>query len=274
MAPLPRRRYLGDSTFRDVFRSYDFRDRLTVVEAELPPHQLLVYDNLDRVVERGLFTTVQTAMSATDRVSHEVMHYSQRGLLYRSQKSIDPTSGSPTYLESHDWFDEVGRSIASWGPNSPATKVVYDALSRPTTVYVTDRGGDAVPGTSGSWADAAALTSDQVIEQVEYEYNDFGSVASVTSRQRLHDAGTSTGALAGSTSVSSYVFMEYDDAGRQIATVDLGTSSDLFEKTTSAPATPGSAFDSEGEPVAIADALVSRVYYDRRGLWARRSRPT
>ncbi|MGE3109831.1 MAG: hypothetical protein AB7O77_15955, partial [Phycisphaerales bacterium] len=55
---------LGPST-RDTKRTFDYRNRLEIVENPASPHQFLEYDNLDRVTRRALFSSVPTAIDTT-----------------------------------------------------------------------------------------------------------------------------------------------------------------------------------------------------------------
>src|SRR5690606_37619806 len=131
--------------------------------------------------------------------------YSQRGRPYRQKVAIDPTQASPSYLETNRWFDAAGLTIAEWSPNGPAVKRLYDAHGRVTDTYLTDRGGDVLPGSSGNYADASDLEDDIVLEQMGYTYNGDDRLELVTSVKRLHDASdTADGALDSTLGVHSY----------------------------------------------------------------------
>ena len=109
-----------------------------------------------------------------DRLIHSVKagEFRQRGLPYKSGTAIDPTAAallsSLSYLESHNWFDDMGRTIASWSPSSAATKQEYDAHNRVIKSYVTDRNGEGVG--AGSHAKFASVVNDVVLTQSEYTY--------------------------------------------------------------------------------------------------------
>jgi len=112
-------------------------------------------DGASRVQRRlGAPTAINSPLA--DRGVYTKSAFSQRGQLYKRQLAVDAASSSPTYLESNYWTDAVGRGVASWEPNGPATKVKRDGHGRIVKAYLTDRGGDALPGTSGNYADATA----------------------------------------------------------------------------------------------------------------------
>ena len=258
--------YPGEGNIRTTSMWYDFRDRLIAQENPEAPHSVFAYDDLDRVVEQARITTSTmpstppAPSSSTNRSSYTRMHYSNRGMLYKSETAINPAQSSPSYLETNQWFDEVGNVVASWSPNSASVKYEYDTLDRPTVVYQTDRGGDAAPGAADNYEDAATVAGDQVISQAEYSYiangvDGAGQIEVVTNRLRHHDT-TATGALTTSSSVSTYTGYVYDDAGRQTHTLNYGTGdSDGFVSNTSAP-TPS---------ISSPDALISSIGFDEWG---------
>jgi RHS repeat-associated protein len=279
----------GESSPNDVRTrayTYDFRDRVQGITNPLPPHQFFVYDNLGRVTEAGDFTgsAAPTSMSSTDRGSYAKSFYSQRGLPYRSAVAIDPSASSPGFIESHRWFDSVGRTVASMGPDSPGVKVTYDRLGRVSAGYITDRGGDTAAG-SGSYADAIALTGDTVLEQTEYSYTDASEgnfLHMVKHLVRRHDAPTGSGALsitpasgqsAGS-GIATYTGYRYDSAGRPARTVEFGTNKapgtdrldDSFTNASSAPTLSATGALPDRTTSGFENALVTAMSYNPRGL--------
>lgn len=199
-----------DEIVRDTIITYDSRNRAFKVERPEKPHIYVEYDNLDRAIKSVLNSNAGgtgVGSNLSTRGLYTETSYSQRGLPYRTRVAIDPTQSSPTFLESHRWFDEAARVVGAWAPNSPGTKITYDGLGRVTSTYVTDRRGDAAPGTTGNYADvhashASVLTGDVVLEQSTTRY-----ITSGTDRRglpdldttwvRTHDASVSvTGALS------------------------------------------------------------------------------
>lgn len=254
---------------RETEHSYDFRDRRSLTENPEPPHELVVHDNLDRVVERGLFSTVPTVMNEANRGLHTTSAYSQRGFLYREQLDIAPSSPSPSYLETHSWYDETGRAVGRWGPNAPATKFTYDGLGRVTETYVTDRRSDS--GYSDVHASHAAVVSDDVVfEQRSQAYDTTSGMPTLsTLRRRAHDAGDSrTGALSAfaggdaSYVIATYAQTFYDEADRPTHQVDFGTNhaDDILR-------TGGLAPTGTAPPMAwnSSNALMTVTSYDGKG---------
>jgi YD repeat-containing protein len=266
------RRHASASEVRDTETIYDYRGRAIKTINPLAPHSYTVYDNLSRPVETAVFSSEPSGIATplADRGSYSKTNYSQRGMVYRTQSAIDPTSGSPTHVENHSWFDDDGRVIASWGPNGPAQKVEYDSLGRMTKTWTTDRGGDAAPGASGNYADATSLSGDIVVEQSETQYITDTNLADLsTHRVRAHDVaagqtGDLTGLSSASTkSIATFNGMYYDDAGRPIRSVAFGTTQSTFKGGGTAPTiTQASPPDDTTSPTT---QLVSATTYNNRG---------
>lgn len=273
------RTYVSGSATRDAKYTYDFRNRLIRTQPPTAPYELRAYDNLDRVTSRGVYSVLPThaiPLPTTNRGMYSEAAYSQRGHRFVQRVATDPTSGSPVFLESHYWYDSVGRTVAEWMPNSAASKRAFDAHGRTTIAYSTDRGGDAAPGTSGNYADVIDVDDDIALEQSEFTYNAHDRLELVTTRQRLHDAAAPgsglSGALTNSTAVTTSVGYAYDDAQRQIRTVNFGTNdatsgypSGRFSNG-SAPTWPPSSVPDWSNSGTYANALITGTVYDVRGL--------
>jgi RHS repeat-associated protein len=101
------------------------------------------------------------------------------------------------------------------------TKSEFNGVGWTTKSYLTDGGGDS------SYTDADDVTSDAVLSQTEWTFDDNGNAELVTVRERFHDE-TATGALGTpSTGVKarvSYSASYFDKADRLVASVDVGTN--------------------------------------------------
>ncbi|MBX3408177.1 MAG: RHS repeat-associated core domain-containing protein [Phycisphaeraceae bacterium] len=262
-------RALDGTTNRDTKRYFDYRDRMFKVVNPTKPYEFLVYDNLDRVVERGVFKDEPSAIDTplADRGLFSTTAYSQRGLVYRQRVATDATDSSPSFLESHTWYDAVGRPIARWGPNAPATKTKYDAHGRVTLTAITDRGGDAAPGDSDNHADALSFEDDIVLEQVEYTYTDTGRVDTVITSHRLHDDDSTDGVLNDAIAIQTFVGYMYDGAQRPIRTLNYGTnnSSDIFEND-DLPSWPLGSVPDDWNDLPAGDPIMTGVVYNERGM--------
>ncbi|MCL4198907.1 MAG: hypothetical protein KJZ69_15575, partial [Phycisphaerales bacterium] len=246
----------SDPVVRDTEVYFDFRNRPVRTVNALPPHEIVVYDNLDRVTERGVFRIEPSAIDEdlTDRGLYTRRSYSQRGLAFRDSIATDPTATSPEFLESNRWFDPVGRPVVLWDPNAPIVKTDYDSLGRVKTRFVSRDEGLFLygPGRNGSppidneGEVSGVVAGDQVIEQTEYTYDASttpkGTLDVVIQRHRLHDASPlMTGALTGSNSAPLSTGFFYDGFRRRIRTVNFGvgyTSNNVFEKGLSNPTWP------------------------------------
>ena len=282
---------------RITYHQYDFRNRRESTYNSLKPHEIVRYDNLDRVTDRTLWGETVLPSDADNpfaddvstsefsiRLLFETRNFSQRGLMYRKQVAIDPrnvlASGS---LEWHTFFDPVGRTLASWQPNGPVTKNVYDGYGRLKTRSTTDGGGDALPGAAGCFADATGFTGDHVIEEVDYTYTDTnettagyadlkqgaGDVTLVTSRMRPHSSSAS-GALTAQAAdvdkpIQMYSGIFYDLAGRPVAQADYGTNqaNDDFKIGGAAPTIDQA---NPPAPSASGSVIVNLTSYNKRGL--------
>lgn len=255
---------LSSGTPRATVREYDFRDRPIKVKRPLPPHEVVVYDNLNRMIERGVFSTDPTSgIGSSDRGLYSKSLYSQRGLLYKQQVAVNPATPT-TYLETNRWFDANGRVVAASSPNAPGTKTEYDGLGRAVASYVTDRAGDPAPGATGNYVAAISLTGDHVIEQSAIRFNEKGQAEVVTSFQRLHDDTMTTGALTTSNAVATFQGMRYDDVGRRWKTIDFG--SNLPSPSDDFLGTGGSAPSAGTIASPPSHALESSMTYDERSL--------
>ena len=278
--------YVDATVHRDTKISFDWRDRAERTVNPLPPHDWVVHDNLDRPIAIGQFSVPPSAIdnpldanNGQDyRGSYREMSYSQRGLGYRTAVAIAPRSSVSDFIESHLWFDEVGRTVGELQPNMPMAKTTYDGLGRTIVQYRTDRLDDASPGAPGNFEDvydvvkhAADVDGDRVLYQSKNRFTpDDGLLDLQTRLQRAHDAlTTDTGALdAGGVSpskvISSYIGFWYDEADRNIRHVDFGTAKQSFESGGVAPVV-----DQTSPPTP--DGLdstkrVSATEYDVRGL--------
>ncbi|MBX3356665.1 MAG: hypothetical protein KF724_13300 [Phycisphaeraceae bacterium] len=282
--------HVDGSTTRVTNHTYDWRDRLVMTENPLAPHSAQLYDNLDRVVASATFSTlpgsVPSSFDGADatRVSLQRTTYTQRGLVARSEVAIDPTEddAGQAFLSTNQWYDEVGRTVGVWAPNSPGRKTTFDGLGRATAEYLTDRGGDVSPG-AGSHADvwsdstrASVLSDDKVLDQTEYRYITAngprkGLLDLVRHRERIHDT-SATGALGSSTAVTSFRGLFYDIASRVTHSVDYGTNDTTNHQFVSGTSDPTI---TQGSPPANGpNALVTQTIYDPfRGLATTTVRP-
>ncbi len=272
----------SDARVTTIARS--FRDLPTQIRRPLAPHTVLEHDNLRRVVRTDVHTalppTPGAAADPATRTQRVTTSYSQRGLVWKTAIAIDPAFTNPSdpedpgaALQSLAWRDPVGRVIASWGPDAPAMKARHDGLGRPSTIYTTDRGGDAQPGFAASYADASSLDDDIVYRQTEFGYASDDVPTLVTTRVRAHDL-TATGDLAlfapGSDDaqrvISSYVGRFYDPFNRLARVTDCGTNAAGYRAGGAQPFDPLSPPASLPSWSGAGEERVWELSYNSRGL--------
>jgi YD repeat-containing protein len=204
------------------------------------------YDNLGQVVSSEVYDGDGVLVTVTDgvpgRPDAELLRaktttlYDNLGRVYRTETySVDPSDGSvgAYTLKSDTWYDARGLTIKTASPGGLVQKFEYDGAGRLLVSYLTDGADDA------DYGDASDVSDDNVLEQVEYQYDESGNVLSTTTRQRFHDE-TETGALGDSETGPyarvSYAAYYYGLADRLVATLDAGTNGgDPWSRPSSAP---------------------------------------
>jgi len=293
------KQYIDGSTTRATKYWHDFRDRGYKTVNALPPHDFIVFDNLDRAIERGVFTTEPDAIDDDDRLSYSRTFHSQRGLVYLTQTAIDPDAETLEYLESHSWFDEVGRTVASWSPTGPAQRTTYDGLGRAVVIYTCDHVKTEVG--SGSYAEVydaanheAYVDEDVVFQETHTRYiedDDYtdsayaGLVDLMTTHLRTHAAvDADTGDLASMKSdagddvnvITTYAATFYDEPNRPIRSVNYGTNLSggwVHDPSTSGDPVPTVTQESEPDWDTGEAWIVTHTDYGARGLVERTTDP-
>ena len=232
----------GSAANRETDYFYDWRDRLVATKQgvqtseDSTTHRPIIYytlDNLGEVTQTQQFDGdgvtisysggVPVAPSSSLLRAQTDYSYDDQGRVYQTQQfSVNPSSGSvSTYaLTTNYYYNHRGELIEESDPGGLVTKKVYDGADRVTVAYTTDGGS----GTG--WSNASTVSSDNVLQQVEYSYDSDGNVILRTTRQRDHNE-TTTGALGNPTTTpEARVYFEayyYDAANRQTADVNVGS---------------------------------------------------
>ncbi|TVQ55034.1 MAG: hypothetical protein EA377_04255 [Phycisphaerales bacterium] len=233
------RQYVSASEYRETEFRYDYRGRRLWTIHELPPHEYVAYDNLDRVVARASYTTGPSGTGvdlpdAQDRSRYAMTMYSGRGMPWRTAMAIDPTEVDPEagagVLVEQRWYDGRGQVVGQIAPGQPIQKTTYDGLGRPVKMFSIADSYQLYSNIYDEDNFVADVSSDVVVEEREYSYEDeTGLLEIVTQRMRTHDTPESvTGALSSVAEprhvITKYTGTRYDAAGRTIEQINFGTN--------------------------------------------------
>ena len=240
----------------DTFYQYDFRNRLI---NERAPDKVAVqntYDNLDRV------TSQRTYADANSNFIIEAAELRERADSFFDEKSqpyqretyfVDPATGaSGNRLTEALFSNGRGYRIKARGPNGEFQKRTYDGALRVTATFTSYDDAET------SYADAATVVNDRVIDQAVPTYDANGNVIQTTHYRR-----TSTTAKLGDLSVtwaaadSRRMFNAswFDAADRITSLVNYGTNGDVaLVRPATAPA-----------PNTSANYIVTKYGYDAGG---------
>lgn len=236
--------YPGGSAPAQVAQNwYDWRNRLVATKLGVQetedttthrPISYSTYDNLNQVTQTQRYDGDQVTISSSGGVpqppsasllrAQATTSYDEQGRVYRTQVfSVDPSTGevSENALTTNNYYNHRGNLIAASPPGGLWTKNQYDGAGRTKVTYSTDGSG----GTS--WTAAGGVANDNVLSQVETQYDANGNVILAIDRERFHDE-TTLGALANPSTAPkarvSYKASYYDAANRSIAQVNVGTN--------------------------------------------------
>ncbi|MCB9844664.1 MAG: AHH domain-containing protein [Phycisphaeraceae bacterium] len=221
-------------------------------EPDVLTHTFTWLDNLDRVRfvatygadapnedpnldPRLLDESCQTPNEAADIISGHTVGgqglrrlsetiYNSRGQVEEQREYDVGDASGESYLSTLTFYDHADRPIWTRQPNGLIQRTVYDALGRQV------RGVTAV---------VDEFDVETVLTQTLTGYDEFGHIASIQTRERLHDAAPGD-PLDETNSVASYVYQYHDRDGRLLSSVDLGTGSDddQFVEEPDAPERP------------------------------------
>lgn len=192
--------YVQDSTTdqRETSYIYDARGRRIVTVSPQSPHTVVKYDNLDRAVavgayssSSGLGASTDPTSTSTNRVSLSETVYDSNGRAWKSiQHKITQSNGADAdTLVDQKWFDAEGRVVKSKGPGG-IRKMVYDRLGRGIRNFSLASDNDS------TYADASTVSGDKVLtESQSYLENSTGLPLMQVSIARYHDDASGTGAL-------------------------------------------------------------------------------
>jgi RHS repeat-associated protein len=286
--------YPGGSQANRVTNFYfDWRDRLVASKQGVQAsendgtHRPILYytfDNLDEVTEVQRFDGDGVTITSTNGVpnapsasllrAETLTKFDDEGRAYQSiVYDVNQSTGSvsSTGLTTNTFYNHRGQVIETSLPGGLVHKYQFDGAGRETESYSTD-------GASGtSWSNAGSVTVDNVLEQVDNQYDADGNVIFVTTRERFHNE-TATGALGNPTTApkarDSYLAYYFDLANRLTATVNVGTNGGTaYTRPSTVPSSSATvlvttdSYNAAGWIQDVVDprGLDYRTYYDNLG---------
>jgi YD repeat-containing protein len=291
----------GTSDQRVTQIIYDFHNRPVIQQNAASPHVLTKYDNLDRAVAVGEYSTTSgltvgsdpAAGTSSNRTGLRETSYDERGSVWKSVRHeiVQSNGNKGNSLTRRSWYDADGRTIKTTGQQ--ITKTTYDRLGRTTGSYTLHTSDDGT-----TYANVSGVAGDVVVEESHSAYETgTGRVLSNWTVQRPHngdfwvtgglDANTDTDwALVSGEDIFGRLQITaqfYDAWDRPIATANYGTyginadgtSTTDFDRAaiTSVPSTSGTvlvqrvSYDDDGSVKDITDpkGVVRRTLYDTAG---------
>ena len=211
---------------------YDWRNRPSSMTGDVNLREEYTRDNQGRITRVDQRNGTGGTLIGRSDVLYDLL-----GRVYRRTRfAVNVSSGSVgNGLSINRWYDASGNlmKVARSG-TALLIKHRYDGVGRRTFTFRTVNAAD------NTYAEAASVTTDTVMEQEELLYDSAGNVTRVIFRQRFHDE-TAQGELASpSTSPKarvSYTAYYSDPIGRPIAKALYGTNGGAsFSRPTTVPA--------------------------------------
>ncbi|MFO0984308.1 MAG: hypothetical protein U1E76_21725 [Planctomycetota bacterium] len=284
----------GDTTGERVTTySHDVRGNVLLETNATAPHAAHKYDNMNRRIATGLFSSTGSFVVGTDDPTTETSNrmalsqtfYDQRRQAWKTQRhKIDDADGSDDdNLQTLSWFDPEMRLIKRDGET--LEKVAYDRIGRQLKRFVLASDNDSV------YADADDVGGDVVLEEDHtlYDASDGKVIFQARIDRNWNDSGISqnTGALDTNADADDLLYTASNLKGRiQITAiwnglqgvsdvVEYGTynGSDFDRDGLSVPSRSDTAlrtsyvYNTDGTLQTVTDprALVSKYEYDAEG---------
>jgi len=186
--------FIDSSTSNDTNYSYDLRGNVLLVDNPAGPDQLNKYDNQNRVIARGAYSSTSSSndptSTTTNRLALSETSFDNVGRVWKTVRhKIDSSDGSDDdTLESQTWYDADGRVIKVDGEQ--LTKTKYDHVGRAVAQYTLASTDDT------TYAHASTVAGDVVLEEHETTFDARSRALLSVSISRFHtDLATPTGDL-------------------------------------------------------------------------------
>jgi RHS repeat-associated protein len=162
------------SNDREVNYTNDLRGNVLLVDNPVGPDTLEKYDNMNRLIASGQFTSTSSSndptSTTTNRLALSQTFFDERGRVYTSQRhEIDVADGSnDDNVQTLSWYDAEGRLVKVDGET--LEKTFYDRLGRVTHRFTLSGDDDSV------YADTDDVSGDVVLEEHQTTYDTTGDV--------------------------------------------------------------------------------------------------
>ena len=222
--------YHDDSNSNSTSYTYDYRGRRLLTTPPAAPYTLTKYDNMDRVVAVGTYSsapssTADPTTTTSNRLALSETAHNNRGQVYQTKRhEIDASDGSDDAdLITKTYYDRNGRTVAVVSPGGAAQTTQYNGAGQ-----VIERATCTGLGANVYSSGAVYYSDDEVVEKTTYTFdasdvsNDYyyGQPLIVT-RDELEASASST---SGDT-ITTTTYHHFDDAGRKIGSTVFGTNS-------------------------------------------------
>ena len=191
----------GATDKRDTTYENDVRGNVLLETRPASPHAFNKYDNMNRLIATGGFSSTGSIVVGTDdpttetanRLSLSQTFFDEMGRVWKSQRhKIDDSDGSDDdNLQRLTWYDATGQVTKVDGEE--LSKMLYDRLGRVTHQFTLATDNDSV------YADADDVGGDIVLLERQTTYEaDSSNVLMQATISRFHDdygGGETTGAL-------------------------------------------------------------------------------
>jgi YD repeat-containing protein len=256
----------SDTNKRETTFSNDLRGNVVLATNPQAPHIFYKYDNMDRAVAVGGFSSTANIVVGTDdpttetsnRVSLSQSFYDELGRAWKEQRhKIDVSDGSDDdNLQSLSWFDPFGRLVKRDG--GQLEKYFYDRLDRQTHHFTLVNDNDS------SYGDVDDVAGDIVVVEDQTTFDVAGETLMQARIERLHDdysSGETLGALDTNADTDSLLYTAANLEGRIQISAMWYDALDRLQDRVEYGTNGGSNFDRDGLSVPSRSDTALRTTY-------------
>jgi RHS repeat-associated protein len=250
---------------RETTFTNDVRGNAVLVTAPAAPHTLKKFDNKDRVIAVGLYSSASGLSATSDptsvttnRLALGQTFYDELGRVWKSQRhQIDAADGSDDdNLQALTWYDKAKRRVKFDGRQ--LEKWLHDRLDRQTHHFALASVDDTVYG------DADDVTGDIILVERQTTYDTGGEMIMQAQIDRFHtdkSTGQTTGALDTNADGDSLAYTAANVKGRIQITSLWYDYMDRLQDRVEYGTYSGSTFDRDGLTVPARSDTALRTTY-------------